>query len=153
VEQDIHWDDDQTIVDPDLLAEIYFEFSASGQIEAHERALRLEASIRCCITPDRWSPAAIRKTSRRSLTRKKLELRHPSLAKQISAPTAAVPSSAPIQPVRELSFRWRAPKQPIRELSFKWPKTDLWTSILDSIPQAPPLSDTTKHQVTTALAS
>jgi hypothetical protein len=79
--------------------------------------------------------------------KKPAEHRRPTFAKQtISDPV--LPSAAPIQPVRESSFRWRAPKLPIRELSFKWgtQNTELW-AILDSHPQAT-LSDRTKQQVT-----
>jgi hypothetical protein len=63
----------------------------------------------------------------------------PTFAKQMSAPERVLlPSAAPIQPVRESSFRWRAPKQPTREPSFeerRTPKTGIW-AIQDSLPQA-----------------
>jgi hypothetical protein len=113
LEQEMQWNDDQTILDPDLLADIYFEFSAASHQGAHERALKLEASIRCYIAPCRWSPA-FKKTSRRSISGGKPEPRRPTLERRISAPEG--PSAAPFQPVRESSFRWMTlKKQPVRE--------------------------------------
>jgi hypothetical protein len=114
MEQDMQqWNDDQT-TDPDLLADIYIGFSALTQKEAHERALKLEVSIRCYIAPCRWSPA-LTKTSRKTSVGKPEHRGRPTFAKKLSSDP--IPSAAPTQPVRESSFRWRAPKQPIRELS------------------------------------
>jgi hypothetical protein len=113
VEQEMQWNDDQTPADPVLLAKIYIEFSASSRKEAHERALQLEAGVRSHIAPCRWSPAF----KRRNSTMGTPEPRRQTFERQISTP---VTSAAPIQPVRETSFRWKAPKLPIRELSIIW---------------------------------
>jgi hypothetical protein len=113
-EHEMQQGDDQT-TDPDLLASIYLKFSASSHKAAHERALKLEVSIRCYIAPCRWAPANKKNYSRKSWPMGKAEhTGRPAFAKQLSAP---LPSAAPIQPVRESSFRWRASKQPIRDPS------------------------------------
>jgi hypothetical protein len=117
LEQDMQWDDDkQTMLDPDLLADIYFKFSAMSQKGAHKRALKLEMSIRRYIEPSRWSPALKKKNPRRNSTMGQVpKSPRPMFERKVSAP-AVLPSAAPIQPVRESSFRWRAlKKRPSRE--------------------------------------
>ena len=79
VEQDMQWNNDQRTADPIILATIYSHFSVSSSEAAHERALKLELSMRGYIAPCRWSPA-FRKTSRKPERQWKPEKRQSSMA-------------------------------------------------------------------------